>query len=392
MTILLCHAYYQQPGGEDASFAEEAALLESRGHRVVRFTLDNRDVPPAPGWRTARDAVWNRAVHAELAAVLRSERVAVMHCTNLFPRISPAAYWAAHRAGVPVVQSLRNYRLFCVNGYLLREGRVCEDCVGRRVPWPGVLRACYRSRAASGAVAAMIGVHHLLGTWTQAVDRYFAPTRFARAKYVAAGFPADRIDVKPNFVHPDPGPGRGGGGYAVFAGRLEPEKGVRTLLAAWGQVDAGARLKVFGDGPLREEVRRAAAHDSRIEWLGHRPAAEVQAALGDATLLLTPSVCYETFGRTIVEAFARGTPVLASRHGAMAELVHDGVTGRLVAPADAADLARAIRQCLAEPATLAALRRGARRAFERRYTADHNYRQLMAIYRRGGAGAPARAA
>ena len=308
---------------------------------------------------------------------------AVMHCITAFPLLSPAVYYAARAEGVPVVQSLRNYRLLCPNGLFLRDGRVCEDCLGQWVPWPAVLHGCYRGdRAATAVVAAMTAGHRMLRTWTRAVDLYFTPSEFARRKFIQAGMAADRIAVKPNFVAPDPGPGTGRGGGAVFVGRLSPEKGVATLLEAWARLDRPVRLDVVGDGPLGEMVRAAASRDPRIRWLGRRAPEEVLSILGEAACLVMPSTWYETFGRTIVEAFARGTSVVASRLGAMAELVDDGRTGRLFTPADAADLALKVRELLADPAGLGRMREAARREYERKYTADINYRLLIGIYER----------
>src|SRR5262249_37589860 len=231
MKVLLCHNYYQQPGGEDQSFAAEADLLEAHGHDVVRFTVHNDAIDQMSRWEVARKTVWNRQTYTQLRELIRREKPSIMHCTNTFPLISPAAYYAARAEGVRVVQALRNYRLLCPNGLFLRNGRICEDCLGKAVPWPGVLHRCYRhNRSASSVVAGMLGVHRWLKTWTRTVSRYFTLTEFARRKFIAGGLPGDRITVKPNFVHPDPGMGTGRGGYVVFAGRLSPEKGVETLL------------------------------------------------------------------------------------------------------------------------------------------------------------------
>jgi glycosyltransferase involved in cell wall biosynthesis len=377
MKFLLCHNYYQQPGGEDQSFAAEARLLESRGHDVVRLTRHNDAIEQMSGLGVAARTLWNRQVYAEVRALIRRERPHLMHCTNTFPLISPAVYYAARAEGVPVVQSLRNYRLLCPNAQFLRDGRVCEDCLGRSVPWPGVLHGCYRGCGASAVVAALNAGHRLLGTWTRAVDHYFTLTEFARRKFIEGGLSADRIAVKPNFIDPDPGLGRGQGGYAVFVGRLSTEKGVETLLAAWRQLRRPVPLKVIGDGPLAELVQAAARADQRIEWLGRRSPDDILQQVGEAACLVMPSIWYETFGRTIIEAYSRGTPVVASRLGALAELVEDGRTGLLFRPGDAADLAAAVERVLAEPA---GMRQAARSEYEAKYTAAINYRQLMAIY------------
>jgi glycosyltransferase involved in cell wall biosynthesis len=379
--VLLCHNYYQQSGGEDESFAAEARLLEAGGHEVLRFTRHNDAIKQMHGWDVGRRALWNQQTYVELRHLIQRQRPIVMHCTNTFPLISPAAYYAARAETVPVVQSLRNYRLLCPNALFHRENRVCEDCLGKVIPWPAVVHACYRqSRQASLAVAGMLAVHRAAKTWRRAVSLYFTPTNFVRRKYVAGGFPPERIVVKPNFVDPDPGVGSGSGGYAVFVGRLAPEKGIETLLMAWAQIRSRPTLRIIGDGPLAGLVQDAAAQDPRIQWMGRRPQSEVLTILGEAACLIVPSTWYETFGRTIIEAYAVGTPVVASRIGAMMELVDEGRTGLLFRPSDARDLACSVGQILTDPARLGQMRRSARERYEAKYTAAINYRLLLEIY------------
>jgi glycosyltransferase involved in cell wall biosynthesis len=384
MKVLLCHNFYQQPGGEDQSFAAEARLLEERGHQVIRFTLHNDAIEAMTRWDVARRTLWNPDAYRQLRRLIRRERPDVVHCTNTFPLLSPAACHAARAEGVPVVQALRNYRLICPNALFLRQGQVCEDCLGKAVPWPAVVHGCYRNdRAATAVVAGMLTAHRALRTWARKVTLFFTLTDFARRKLIEGGLPAARIAVKPNFIDPDPGPGDGRGGYAIFVGRLSPEKGLATLLAAWQLLPEPVPLKIVGDGPQAELVRQAAARDPRIEWLGRRSPEDVLDLVGAAACLVMPSLWYETFGRTIIEGFARGTPAIVSRLGAMAELVHEGRTGLLFEPGNAADLALKVRRLLADPV---GMRPEARRDYERKYTAAINYELLLGLYQRALAG------
>lgn len=383
MKLLLCHNYYQQPGGEDRVFAAERALLESHGHTVVTFTKHNDTLREMSSLGTARATFWNRTTYRELQQLIRRERPDLMHCTNLFPLISPAAYDAAHDSGLPVVQSLHNYRLLCPQAQLVRNDRVCERCLGKCFPWPGVWHACYRgSTRASAVVAAMLAWHRLRGTWLDGVDQYIALTEFARDKYVAGGLPSKKLAVKPNFLPVDPGPGRGSGAYAVFVGRLSPEKGVRTLLDAWRRLGGQIPLKILGDGPLATQVQEAAAQDSAMQWLGQRTWNDVLGVIGEARFLILPSLGYETFGLSIIEAYAKGTPVVVSRLGAVAELVDHGRTGWHVTPGDASDLAESVQRLWGDEATLCRYRGQARQEFESKYTADRNYKQLVTLYER----------
>jgi glycosyltransferase involved in cell wall biosynthesis len=386
MRILLCHAYYQQPGGEDQSFEAEARLLESRGHEVRRYTLHNDAIEDMSRLAIAAKTFWNRSSHRALTRLLRDFRPDVMHCTNNFPLISPSAYSAARAQGGAGVQSLRNYRQLCPGGLLLRNDAVCEDCLGKWFAAPAVRHGCYRgSRMATAVVAGMTALHRMLGTWSSAVDLYFTLSGFAKAKFVSAGWPAEKIAVKPNFIDPDPGVGEGRGDYAVFAGRLSPEKGLRTMLDAWRRLQRPIPLKIIGDGPLAAEIQQFSQAHPHVELLGRRPLEEVLQIIGAARFLVMPSVWYETFGRTIIEAFAKGTPVIASRLGAMAELVEDGATGLLFTPGDAADLASKVQMLASDPIQRHRLGRAARMEYERQYTAEPNHEQLLEIYRRASA-------
>lgn len=382
MKVLLCHTYYTQRGGEDRSFEEERELLVANGHCVVEYVRRNDELASQGGLAAAANTLWNRQAAREVTELIRREAPDVMHCTNSFPLISPAVCHAARREGVAVVQALRNYRLLCAGAYLMRDGRPCEECIGRAVPWPAVVHGCYRdSTAASAAVAAMQMLHRALGTWRRTVDAFFTLTEFARGKFVAGGFPAERVHVKHNCVQPDPGVGDGAGGYAVFAGRLSPEKGVGTLLEAWRLDATLPPLKVVGDGPLLPEVEAAAARDPRITATGLLGAGDVHRLMRSAAVVVVPSLWYETFGRTIAEAYAVGAPVVASRLGAMAELVEDGVTGLQFKAGDAGELAAKVRQVVEAAADeRLARRRRARGAFETRYTPQRNYERLIEIY------------
>jgi glycosyltransferase involved in cell wall biosynthesis len=381
MKILAVHNRYQRPGGEDQVFVDETALLETRNHRVLRYEVHNDQVKQVNRLALAKDTVWNTSAYRELGALIRRERPDVVHFHNTLPLVSPAGYYAARAEGVPVIQTLHNYRLLCPVALFFRDGRVCEDCMGKAVPWPGVVHRCYRgSRAASGVIATMLTVHRALRTWTEMVDVYVALTEFARSKFIEGGLPAGKIVVKPNFVAPDPGRGQGGGGYALFVGRLAPEKGTGTMLAAWDRLGTRIPLKIVGDGPLKDQVVEAATRQSNVEWLGHRPVEDIHALMKKADMLVFPSQWYETFGRVAAEAFAAGTPVIAANIGAVAELVEHGRTGLKFRPGDPEDLVTQVEWALSHSAELRGMREEVRTEFEAKYTADRNYRALMEIY------------
>lgn len=381
MKLLLCHNYYQQAGGEDQVFADETQLLESRGHEVIRYSVHNDAIDDMSRWGVALRTLWNRTSYREVRSLMRRERPDLVHFTNTFPLISPAAYYAARSEAVPVVQSLHNYRLMCSDGTFFRNQQPCEDCLGRMVPWPAVLHGCYRSsRLATGVVATMTIMHRLLRTWQNCVDRYIALSHFSAKKFVAGGLPAEKIVVKPNFIAPDPGPRNGAGKYAIFVGRLAREKGLDTLLEAWDQLGDVMPLKIVGAGPLDSMVRERAARNRGIEILGSQPIDEVIRYVGDAACLVLPSGLYENCPKTMLEAYAVGTPVVASRLGALAEMVDHETTGLHFEPRNALDLAAQIRRLASDASLRESMRISARRRYEDLYTAESNYRQLMDIY------------
>ncbi|MCU0527264.1 MAG: glycosyltransferase [Elainella sp. Prado103] len=381
LRILTVHNHYQQLGGEDTIFATESDLLESYGHPVRRYTVHNDRVTGMGTLALAQATLWNREIYQEIRSVIRDHRPEVVHFHNTFPLISPAAYHAAKAEGVAVVQTLHNYRLICPNGLFFRDGQICEDCLGKPVPFPGVLHGCYRnSRSASAAVATMVKFHDWLGTWDRAVDVFIAYSQFALKKLLAGGLPADKFQFKTNFLHPAPNPGQGQGNYALFVGRLSPEKGIPTLLKAWQQLSGQIPLRIVGEGPLAPQVQAAIEQGANIEWLGRRPLSDVYELMGEAQFLVFPSEWYETFGRVAIEAFAKGTPVLAANIGAIAELVTPGQTGRHFQPGNATDLAEQVQWLLSHPHEMSQMRQQARSEFETKYTAPENYQRLMEIY------------
>jgi glycosyltransferase involved in cell wall biosynthesis len=380
--VVVVHNRYLLPGGEDQVFAAETALLERHGHCVVRHAIGNERLQDRGRFALALGAVWSGESYRSLRRLFRESGAKVAHFHNILPQVSPAGYYAARAEGLAVVQTLHNYRLVCPVATMFRDGRVCEDCLGKRVAWPGILHGCYRgSRAATATVATMLAVHGAAGTWGRRVDLYLALTEFAKRKLIDGGLPGERILVKPNFLADDPGAGVGSGGYALYAGRLSPEKGIRVLLEAWEHHRPKLGLRILGDGPMAPEVRAAADRVPGLRWEGWQPREAVERAFRDAAILVMPSLWYEGFPMTAVEAYAAALPLVASDIGSLADIVVDGRTGRLVPPGDAAALARGVDEIAESPALLDRLRAGARAEYLARYTAERNYALLMEAYR-----------
>lgn len=385
MKILIAHNFYQQPGGEDTVFHQESALLREAGHDVVTFTRSNVEIASYGRLQKVMlipRTIWSSQTQSDFGTFLDSERPELVHFHNTFMLMSPSVYAACKDRGIPVVQTLHNYRLCCPGGAFFRDGAPCEDCATKGL-WSSVKHKCYRdSRVGTATVASMLALHRLANTWRDQVDCYIALTDFCRSKMVSSGIPLDKIYVKPNFVTPDPGLRTHAADYALFAGRMVPEKGIGTLIKAWGMLTHPFTLRAVGDGPLRQSLQADCLrnHVHGVQFLGQRPRVEVIELLRSARFLVFPSQSYENFPMAIVEALACGVPVITPDLGSMREIVRDGICGLTFKPGDAEDLRRCITWAIEHPREMEELGRRARTEFEQKYTPEQNYKQLMNIY------------
>jgi glycosyltransferase involved in cell wall biosynthesis len=385
MKIAVVHNTYQRPGGEDMVVAAETSLLERYGHKVVRYSRSNDEIAAMSRPERlfmVKDLIHSEKSKKELHALLRTEKPDVVHVHNTFMMMSPSVYEACWDAGIPVVQTLHNYRLLCPGWSLSRNGEVCEECLNHGL-WRGVWHGCYRdSKLMTAAVALMLQVHRAKGTWNESIDGYVALTNFARKKFIQGGLPGAAVHVKPNFLAEDPGERTSEGRSVLFIGRLSAEKGVKVLVEAWKKISAPIPLVIMGDGPLRHllEAEAPTRGLANITFTGWRTRAEILVAMKQASVVVIPSVWYEGFPMTLVEAFACGTPVICSNLGGLGEIVEDGRTGLHFRAGDAEDLASKMEWAWNQPAALSSMGRAARQHFEKSYTADTNYQQLLQIY------------
>jgi glycosyltransferase involved in cell wall biosynthesis len=379
MKVAVAHNRYisGQPSGENVVVDAEIAQLRAAGVDVVPFLRSSDEIAGLPAVQKALlplSPLYNGSSARSLAALIKAERPDVLHLHNPYPLLSPWVVRVAHRHGVPVVQTVHNYRHVCAPGVYFRDGHVCRDCLGRTYPLPAVRHACYRgSRAQSAIMATTLAVHR--GTW-RSVERYLALTGPVAEYLRSWGVPDERITVKPNGV-PDPGPppAEPGTGF-LFVGRLSPEKGLGVLLDAWRRHPDGAYgpLRIAGDGEQRALAEQAAAERSDVEYLGHVDRAAIRAAMRAAAVVVMPSLWEEPFGLVAVAALATGRPALVTTVGGAPELVGDA--GWAVPPTVdglAGGLAAAYRP---DPG-LGAL---ARRRYEENFTEDVNVKRLVDVY------------
>ena len=386
MKILVIHNNYQSHSGEEVVMEQEIALLRVRGHTVITYRRSNDEVKQFNALQTATlpaRITWAPDAARDVRALIQREQPDIAHIHNTHFMMSPSVIHACAALDVPVVCTLHNFRLICPVATLFRDGRVCEDCLGKPVPYPGVQHACFRgSHTQSAVIAASTTLHRLIGTYNR-VDRFITPTEFARQKLIHGGLDPAQITTKPHFLSPDPAPTPTDTPrrYMLFVGRLSPEKGLHTLLRAWQQTP-NIPLHIIGEGPLKshlqENIKKNGLHT--VKMLGKRDRNQVYQAMRQAVALVVPSIYYETFGMVALEALAVGTPVIVTGHGATAELVQHAITGWHVPPAAAPALAAAVRHAWENPQNTAKMRAAARQTYLDRYTAEQNYPQLMDIY------------
>lgn len=384
MKILIAHNFYQVPGGEDAVARSEVAMLKSFGEEVVTYERHNNEFEkfnPVKKVAHFLSLAHNQYSYRHLREVLRKHRPDVAHFHNIYYLLTPSVYQACRDEGVPVVQSLHNYRMMCSNGLLFRDGHVCEDCLTKNI-WEGVKHRCFRDSAVMTLLmASTLDRLWKRGVWVDGVDRYIVAAQFTRRKYVDRGISIEKIAFKPHFIDPAPERRVKDAGYVLYLGRLSQEKGVDVLLNAWGMLK-DIPLKIAGTGPMGSSLKKIVVDNalSHVEFLGLLEPAQCQDLLREAKVVVIPSVCYENFPRVVVEAFACGIPVIASRLGSLQELVEDGETGLLFEPGNAPALAHAVRLCFENRMKVSYMGDNARRVFEEKYSARANHQKLVEIY------------
>lgn len=378
LKVLQVHNRYRQGGGEDVAVEREAAVLRNGGHEVLQFQVEN----PSDHLAAARKlslAPWNPGARGSIEEVTAGFQPDVAHVHNTWFSLSPSVFGGLSNRGVPTVMSLHNYRLMCVNGLLLRDGAPCERCVGSSA-LDGVRFRCYRDSYVASAIAALtLGLNRANDTW-DSVAVFLANSPFVKQTYVDAGFSSEKIDVKPNFAD-DPGPRRrpaNESSTVLYVGRLSSEKGIGFLLDLWGRTDPALALRVVGDGPLLDDLR---TRHPDVEFVGSLPPERVREEMLDARALVFPSITYETCPLVILEAFAAGIPVLASRRGPMSDLLANVGEEWLREPGEADDWAEGVR-LLADDQAIAVAGERARADYRQRFTPQIALERLESAYAR----------
>ncbi|WP_291275244.1 glycosyltransferase family 4 protein [Flavobacterium sp.] len=378
MKVLMIHNRYKIMGGEDVSTNAEAALLKDSGLDLETLIITNDSIENENMIGLAINTVWSKKYHQLLLKKIKENKYDIIHVQNFFPLFSPSIFYAAQKAGTKIIMTVRNYRLICPNGLMYVHGAVCEQCVGKTIPYPALMKKCYReSLGATSVTVGMLAVHNILNTWDAKVDGYICISEFVKDQLKKGGFKADKLHVKYNFVVTDLPPVYEPEDYYVYLGRISTEKGIDILLDAFQKNKK--RLLIIGDGPLKDEVIQASKMHSNIEYLGKLPLNDSYKIVSRAKALIFPSKWHEPFGRTIVEAFAHATPVIGAKMGGVTELIKDGYNGFLFDPSNAAGLNQAI-DALDSVADKVKLRQNAFESYKNSFTPEKNLKSILEIY------------
>lgn len=389
MRILQVHNRYKITGGEWTVLNQEYDLL-SKEHIVEQLIADNTKelTSLCKKLRLIVTTHYNSQSKELVRQKIRETNAEVMHVHNFFPLLSPSIFEAAKEEGIPSVLTLHNYRLIHPNGTLLHHGKIDERSV-RGSAYSCVLDGVYRNSILQTAVVAhMIEYHRKRDTWAQNVDCFICLTEFAKSKFVEAGFPEEKLRVKPNFVedafkHQTPS-GLAGQkeDFYLFVGRISEEKGIRTFIQAWNSMKRQScpKLLILGDGPLKEELQRKSEKNSQISWLGFVEREQVLDYLLKAKALIFPSEWYEGMPMTILEAFSAATPVIATNIGSQAEIVDHNSTGLHFIPGHEESLMEAVERFESDKQKQKEMSAAARLEYEKKYTPGVNQLKLQSIY------------
>jgi glycosyltransferase involved in cell wall biosynthesis len=385
MRVLIVHGAYQQFGGEDSVVRAERELLERHGDEVLLYTRHNDEIKQFSAFEKASffpQTVYSWKSSGEIADVVRSFQPDVAFVHNVLPLLSPSVYHKLHALGVPAVQVLHNFRPFCPNGFYYTQGQICEACRGGNY-LNAIRKRCYKDSYALSALYALTMGSNRLAGMVDKIAGFICLTEFFKIKMQEAGVPDSKLFVRPNFVYAPPltANGNDAGNYALYMGRLSPEKGCWTLIHAFEQMPQVA-LKILGTGPVEQELKDyvSAKGLGNIQFLGFKSGDEKWQLLRNSLCLVVPSEWYENFPVTVLEAYMASKPVVASRMGGLPYIVEDGKSGLLFESGKVDELVQKIQQLVNDPA--GAVRMGAcgRRFSETKYGPEQGYSNLMKVF------------
>ena len=333
MKILLVHNFYRSEniGGEDLVFNNEVLFLKKAlgNDNVLTYSVSNDNLK-------LRNIIFSFPYslfhHRKIFSIIKNEKINIVHVHNFFPLLSPSVFVASKKAGAKVVLTLHNYRIWCISGLLYKDGYgICEKCNISSRRYHGIIGKCYRKSFLQSIIASIaFNIYQSLDVYKN-IDKYFVLTEFQKKKVEELGIDNKKIIVKPNFIE-------NSNDYKInykdrkeycYIGRLEEAKGIIVLLEVWKSLGKDYYLNIIGRGPLDSLVRRYAETYPNIKYEGQLNNIDTMEKLNNAKYLIQPSLWYETFGLTIIEAFLLGVPVIGFNIGTRKDLIINEYNGFL---------------------------------------------------------------
>lgn len=388
MKILLAHTFFQQFGGQDSVALSEHEALQRHGHEVIFYSRKNdeiKDFGVSQKIRFVKETVYSGRTERDLRSLVSANRPDIAYVHNIYPLISPSIYHVLYAMNIPVVQCIHDFRPLCSNGLFYTENQCCERCKGGNY-LHGFVRRCYRdSYFLSGLYAFTLGVNRFAKVMDK-ISAFICLNEFYRAQFLEAGVPTEKLFVRPNSMDPPPeipGLAPETRDYAVYFGRLSPEKGLNTLVRAFEQA-APARLKIAGTGPMESGLKEYICKNKleNIEMVGFVSGPEKWSLLDNALFAVIPSEWYENFPVVALEFYAAGKPIVASRMGGLPSIISEGETGLLFTAGDANEIANKVRYMFSHPLDVDRMGRRARQLVETRYSREQSYQDLMKIFQK----------
>lgn len=335
--VLMVHNFYQIGGGEHTVFKNEVELLRENGHEVIEYTRSNDELKSSKLKLVLLPltTIWSWKTFWEVRRIIKKEKIDIVHCHNTFPLISPSVYYAARSMNVPVIQTIHNFRFLCPNGSFFCNGKVCEKCYEKNSFKDAIKNNCYRnSKIQTLVLVAMLKFHRCIGTYKKI--SYIFLTDFNRRKFdKLIDINSDQVFIKPNFVkEPDKSHLVPAYRQFVYAGRLEQNKGIMTLLEMWKELPKSYVLAIYGTGTLEELVQTKANEQQNIKFFGFRNQNDLFDAYDKSIAVVIPSEWYETFGMGIPECFSRGVPVICTDIGNPGEMIKQSKGGEVYPEGD----------------------------------------------------------
>ena len=403
MKILLVNKFYYLKGGAERYYFDLKELLENKGYEVISWSMYSKRNKTSPyskyfvsqvdiekphlaknKLKTAGRIIYSWEAKRKIASLIKDTKPDIAHLHNIYHQISPSILHVLKKNKIPTAMTVHDFKLMCPIYLFYTRGRVCERCKKYRY-YNCVLQKCAKGSYSASAVNMVeMYVHRMLRIYKDNINVFICPSEFLKDKLVEYGFDESKLVVIPHSVESENiQAGSGEGKYILYFGRLSQEKGVKTLLRAMESLSE-VNLKIAGSGPQEEELKGIVKDKglNNVEFLGYLFGQDLTKVIDESSLAVVPSKSYETFGLAAAEALSHGKPVIASKLGALPEVVQDSQTGYLFESGNSDDLASKIRKMLASPEAVAEMGERGREYVEKNLSAERHYQELEKVYQK----------